>query len=229
MHRPVPVVVGSLLLLGILAAPISNIAFAQVDSRVLPKSDPAAIAAKEISQRFNGFEGSPIEVVIPNWFGLEGEVNTYLSKVSALDGISRIAPIDTYGSDLRIQVIPNQSSRTLGAEKIINDMRDISGVPGTLIGGVAADFTDSQAGIARTLPWALGWIAFWVLILIFIFTGSIIMPIKAVLLNALSLLATLGEVTWIFINGHLKWLVGDFTVTGTLDTGTIILVAVVVF
>ena len=108
-------------------------------------------------------------------------------------------------------------------------MRDISGVPGTLIGGVAADFTDSQAGIARTLPWALGWIAFWVLILIFIFTGSIILPIKAVLLNALSLLATLGAVTWIFINGHLKWLVGDFTVTGTLDTGTIILVAVVVF
>lgn len=229
MHRPVPVVVGSLLLLGILAAPISNIAFAQVDSRVLPKSDPAAIAAEEISQRFNGFEGSPIEVVIPNGFGREGEVNTYLSKVSALDGISRIAPIETYGSDLRIQVIPNQSSRTLGAEKIINDMRDISGVPGTLIGGVAADFTDSQAGIARTLPWALGWIAFWVLILIFIFTGSIILPIKAVLLNALSLLATLGAVTWIFINGHLKWLVGDFTVTGTLDTGTIILVAVVVF
>ena len=229
MHRPVPVVVGSLLLLGILAAPISNIAFAQVDSRVLPNSDPAAIAAEEISQRFNGFEGSPIEVVIPNGFGREGEVNTYLSKVSALDGISRIAPIETYGSDLRIQVIPNQSSRTLGAEKIINDMRDISGVPGTLIGGVAADFTDSQAGIARTLPWALGWIAFWVLILIFIFTGSIILPIKAVLLNALSLLATLGAVTWIFINGHLKWLVGDFTVTGTLDTGTIILVAVVVF
>ena len=229
MHRPVPVVVGSLLLLGILAAPISNIAFAQVDSRVLPKSDPAAIAAEEISQRFNGFEGSPIEVVIPNGFGREGEVNTYLSKVSALDGISRIAPIETYGSDLRIQVIPNQSSRTLGAEKIINDMRDISGVPGTLIGGVAADFTDSQAGIARTLPWALGWIAFWVLILIFIFTDSIILPIKAVLLNALSLLATLGAVTWIFINGHLKWLVGDFTVTGTLDTGTIILVAVVVF
>lgn len=229
MHRPVPVVVGSLLLLGILAAPISNIAFAQVDSRVLPKSDPAAIAAEEISQRFNGFEGSPIEVVIPNGFGREGEVNTYLSKVSALDGISRIAPIETYGSDLRIQVIPSQSSRTLGAEKIINDIRDISGVPGTLIGGVAADFTDSQAGIARTLPWALGWIAFWVLILIFIFTGSIILPIKAVLLNALSLLATLGAVTWIFINGHLKWLVGDFTVTGTLDTGTIILVAVVVF
>ena len=66
MRRPVPVVIGSLLVLGILSAPISNIAFSQVDSRVLPKSDPAAIGAATILERFDGFEGSPIEVVIPN-------------------------------------------------------------------------------------------------------------------------------------------------------------------
>jgi RND superfamily putative drug exporter len=130
---------------------------------------------------------------------------------------------------LRIQVIPSKASRTLAAEKIIKDIRDIPSPTGTLIGGAAADFTDSQSGIARTLPFALGWIAFWVMILIFIFTGSIILPIKAVLLNGLSLVATLGAVTWVFIDGNLKWLVGDFTVTGALDTGVVILIAVVVF
>ena len=229
MRRPVPVVIGSLLVLGIFAAPISNIAFAQVDSRVLPKSDPAAIGAAKILERFNGFEGSPVEVVIPNGVGREAQVNTYLTEVSKVDGVARISPIETYGSDLRIQVIPSKASRSLAAEQIIHDIRDIPSPTKTLIGGAAADFTDSQDGIARTLPWALGWIAFWVMILIFVFTGSIILPIKAVLLNVLSLLATLGVITWIFIDGHLKWLVGDFTVTGTLDTGTIILVAVVVF
>jgi len=229
MRRPVPVVIGSLLVLGIFAAPVTNIAFAQVDSRVLPKSDPAAIAAAKILEKFSGFEGSPIEVVIPNGVGREEQVNTYLAEVSKVDGVARISPIETYGSDLRIQVIPSKASRSLAAEQIIHDIRDIPSPTKTLIGGAAADFTDSQDGIARTLPWALGWIAFWVMILIFIFTGSIILPIKAVLLNVLSLLATLGVITWIFIDGHLKWLVGDFTVTGTLDTGTIILVAVVVF
>jgi len=229
MRRPVPVVVGSLLVLGIFAAPISNIAFAQVDSRVLPKSDPAAIGAAKILERFNGFEGSPVEVVIPNGVGRETQVDKYLAEVAKVDGIARISPIETYGSDLRIQVIPSKASRSLAAEEIIHDIRDIPSPTGTLIGGAAADFTDSQDGIARTLPWALGWIAFWVMILIFVFTGSIILPIKAVLLNALSLLATLGAITWIFIDGHLKWLVGDFTVTGTLDTGSVILVAVVVF
>ena len=229
MRRPVPVVIGSLLVLGILAAPISNIAFSQVDSRVLPKSDPAAIGAATILDRFDGFEGSPIEVVIPNGVGRETEVDSYLAQVSKVDGVSRIAPTESYGNDLRIQVIPSKASRTLAAEKIIHDIRDIPRPEGTLIGGAAADFTDSQDGIASTLPLALGWIAFWVMILIFIFTGSIILPIKAVLLNGLSLVATLGAITWVFIDGNLKWLLGDFTVTGALDTGTVILVAVVVF
>jgi len=229
MRRPVPVVIGSLLVLGILATPISNIAFSQVDSRVLPKSDPAAIGAAKIIERFDGFEGSPIEVVIPNGVGREDQVSAYLSQVSKVDGVARVAPTETYGNDLRIQVIPSKASRTLAAEKIIHDIRDIPRPEGTLIGGAAADFTDSQDGIARTLPLALGWIAFWVMILIFVFTGSIILPIKAVLLNGLSLVATLGAITWIFIDGNLNWLFGDFTVTGALDTGTVILVAVVVF
>jgi RND superfamily putative drug exporter len=229
MKRPVPVVIGSLLLLGVMAAPITNIAFAQVDSRALPASDPAAIGSAKITERFSGFEGSPIEVVIPNGVGREGEVNTFLSKVANVEGIARVGVIETYGSDLRIQVIPGQSSRTMDAERLIKEIRALEKPQGTLIGGAAADFTDSQSGIAKTLPLALGWIAFWVMILIFIFTGSIILPIKAVLLTALSLTATLGAVTWIFIDGNLKWLVGDFTVTGTLDSGTVILVAVVVF
>ena len=229
MRRPVPVVIGSLLVLGILAAPVTNIAFAQVDSRVLPKSDPAAIGAAVILDRFNGFEGSPIEVVIPNGVGREVQVNEYLAEVAKVDGVARIAPTETYGNDLRIQVIPSKASRTLAAEKIVHDIRDIPRPTGALIGGAAADFTDSQDGISATLPIALGWIAFWVMILIFVFTGSIILPIKAVLLNGLSLVATLGAITWVFIDGNLQWLLGDFTVTGALDTGTVILVAVVVF
>jgi RND superfamily putative drug exporter len=112
---------------------------------------------------------------------------------------------------------------------MIHDIREITSPEGTLVGGVAADYTDSQDGISSTLPWALGWIALSVFILIFIFTGSIILPIKAVLLNVLSLAATMGVLTWVFIDGNLQWLVGSFTVTGTLDTSIVILIAVVVF
>ena len=63
------------------------------------------------------------------------------------------------------------------AKELIQNVRSIDSPAGTLVGGVAADYTDSQNGISRTLPWALGWIVLSVLVLIFVFTGSIILPI----------------------------------------------------
>ena len=229
MRRPIPVVIASLVILGIMALPIANIAFAQIDSRVLPAADRAALSSQVIESRFNGLLGSPIEVVVPNGVGRESEISNYLLQVKAVPGIVRIGEFETYGKDIRVQVISSVASRSIASEQVIHDIRALNSPTGTLIGGAAADFTDSQDGIASKLPFALGWIALTVLILIFVFTGSIILPLKAVLLNALSLGATLGAISWIFIDGHLKWLVGDFTITGTLDTGSVILVAVVVF
>ncbi len=230
MRKPVSVVVLSLVILGVMAAPIKDIVFSQLDARVLPKSDKAAIAYQVLSDRFPGQESSPIEILIPGAANkvTPEELNNYVTKIQQTEGIVRVIPFNV-GNDIRIQAIQSMGSRTIEASDLIHKLRDLDSPQGTLIGGVAADFTDSQDGTARALPWALGWIAISVLILIFVFTGSVILPIKAVLLNILSLAATLGVITWIFIDGHLKWLVGDFTVTGTIDTGTAILIAVVVF
>jgi len=229
MARPIPVVIASLAILIVMALPIANIAFAQVDSRVLPESNRAAVSSAVLNDRFASFEGSPIEVILPDGAGHEDSLNTFLASAKTVDGITRVSALEYVGKDIRVQIIPGTSSRSQDAERLIKELRALEKPDGLLIGGAAADFTDSQGGIARTLPWALGWIGITVFILIFIFTGSIILPIKAVLLNGLSLVATLGVITWVFIEGNLKWLVGDFTVTGTLDTGSVILVAVVVF
>lgn len=229
MRRPIPVVLLSLIILGILAAPIQGMAFGSVDARVLPASDRAAIASQVIADRFSGQEGSPIEVVIPGGANNLEKINSYATALGNVSGILRVNPPQVFGQDVRLTAIQEMSSRTISAEKLIHDLRDVPSPDGTMIGGAAADFTDTQDGIAHALPWVLGWIAISVFILIFIFTGSIILPLKAVILNVLSLAATLGVLTWIFIDGNLKWLVGDFTTTGTLDTGTTILVAVVVF
>jgi RND superfamily putative drug exporter len=229
MRRPLAVVVLSLVLLSILAAPIKNIVFSQVDSRVLPANNPAAFASKIISDRFPGQEGNPVEIVIPKGALVQPEVTKYISEVAKVDGIVRVSPPQIFGDDLRITAVHSMPPRTLKGESLIKDIREIKSPEGTLIGGIAADYADTQIGIAKTMPWALTWIAIGVLILLFVFTGSIILPIKAVILNILSLAATLGAITWIFVDGHLRWLVGDFTVTGAVDTGSIILVAVVAF
>ncbi|MTA79215.1 MAG: MMPL family transporter, partial [Actinobacteria bacterium] len=229
MRKPISVVVLSLIILTVLAAPIKNIVFSQVDSQVLPANNSAAIAARVIIERFPGQEGNPIEIIVPKGAFMGTQINQYTTEISQLPGIIRIGDSQVAGDDVRVTAIHAMGPRTPEAEKLINDLRAIRAPEGTLIGGVAADYADTQHGTAKTLPWALLWIAIGVMILLFVFTGSIILPIKAVLLNILSLAATLGAVTWIFIDGHLKWLVGDFTVTGSLDTGSVILIAVVTF
>ena len=229
MKRPVAVVLLALIVLGIFAAPLKNIAFSQGDSRMLPASNPAAIATALQAARFSGQTGNPIEIIVKNGAGKEGEVATYSADVAKVNGVVAVTPPQTYGSDIRLVAYESMLPRTPEAQKMIHEIRAVKAPAGTLVGGVAADYTDSQDGIAHTLPWALGWIALSVLVLIFIFTGSIILPIKAVLLNFLSLAATMGALTWVFIDGHMQWLVGSFTLTGTLDTSIVILISVVVF
>jgi RND superfamily putative drug exporter len=229
MKRPTAIVVLSLVVLGILAAPIQNIKFAQGDSRMLPASNPAAISTALQAERFPGQTGTPIEIVVFDGADKTEEIAAYTSKIATVQGITAVAPPQTIGQDVRIVAYQSMLPRTPEAQSLIHAIRDIVAPQGTLVGGVAADYTDSQDGISSTLPWALGWIALSVLVLIFIFTGSIILPIKAVLLNVLSLAATMGVLTWVFIDGNLQWLVGSFTLTGTLDTSIVILIAVVVF
>ena len=229
MKRPVAVVLLTLIVLGIFAAPLKNIAFSQGDSRMLPASNPAAIATAIQASRFPGQTSNPIEIIVMNGVGKDAEIAAYSAELAKVPGVVAVTPPQTYGSDIRIVAYESMLPRTPEAQKMIHDVRALKFPEGTLVGGVAADYTDSQDGIAHTLPWALGWIALSVLILIFIFTGSIILPIKAVLLNFLSLAATMGALTWVFIDGHLQWLVGSFTLTGTLDTSIVILISVVVF
>ena len=229
MKRPVAVVLLSFIVLGIMAAPIKNIAFSQTDSRTLPASNPAAIATAIQEERFSGQTGNPVEIIILNGADKGSEVTSYVGKLQNVKGVVAVTPPQINGQDVRIVVYESMLPRTLEAQQMIYDIRALDAPEGTLVGGVAADYTDSQDGIANTLPWALGWIALSVFVLIFIFTGSIILPIKAVFLNALSLIATMGALTWVFGEGHLRWLVGDFTVTGTIDTSIAIFIAVVVF
>ena len=228
MKRPVAVVLLSLIILGILAAPIKDIAFSQGDSRILPASNPAAIATAIQESRFES-NIATIDIIVLDGVGRENQISSYIEEVKKVSGIVTVAEPQTIGNDIRITAYESMLPRSPEAQKLIHDLRDLPAPVGTLIGGVAADYTDTQDGIAETLPLALGWIAISVLILLFVFTGSIILPIKAVLLNVMSLAATMGVMTWIFVGGNLQWLVGSFTVTGSLDTSIVILIFVVVF
>lgn len=228
MKRPVAVVLLSLIVLGVMAAPVKNIAFSQGDSRILPANNPAAVATAIQESRFAS-NIATIDLVVIDGVGREKQISDYIDEIKRVPGIVSVNTPQVIGKDIRVTAFQSMLPRSPEAQKLIHDLRTVDSPKGTLIGGTAADYTDSLDAISKTLPLALGWSAISVLILLFVFTGSIILPIKAVLLNLISLAATMGILTWVFVDGHLQWLVGSFTVTGTLDTSIVILIAVIVF
>jgi len=229
MKRPVPVVILSALILTLFIAPIRGIEFSQVDSRVLPKSDPAYQASKFITDNFPGQESNPLEVIFPNGGTDPASVEEFSKQLAGVNGILRVSPPQVSGELVRVTAIHSMPPRSPEGQALITQIRELPTGLEHLIGGVAADYTDSQNGISRTLGWVLLWVTIAVLVMLFGFTGSLLLPIKAVLLNFISLAATMGILTWIFVDGNLGFLVGDFINTGTLDTSSMVLIAIVAF
>jgi RND superfamily putative drug exporter len=229
MRRPVSVVAVSLAILAILIAPITNIKFSQIDSDVLPKSDRAYQASQFIANEFPGQESNPIEIVFPEGAQQSEQIATYMAALKQIPGVVRVGEIQIVGNAARLVAIHSMKPRTPEGEELIHKIRELPAPEGTLVGGIAADYADTQGAISSTMPKVLGWIMITVLLLLFAFTGSLLLPIKAVILNFTSLAATMGVLTWIFIDGNFKELLGDFIVNGTLDTNTMVLVSIVAF
>lgn len=247
MRRPLAIALVAVIGLGGLMSLSTNIKFGQVDDRVLPQDSRAVVANNVIRERFSGREASPVEILIKG--ASDQDVLPFVSELSKLPNIIRVqssvgiaqdgivdqgyAPMfANYAQNgyQRVQLIHDVEPRSVAGQELTGDIREVklNGYE-VLIGGTAAIYTDSQDGIVEQLPVVALWIVGFTLVLMFLFTGSVLLPIKAVLLNILSLGATYGFLTWVFIDGNLKWLLGDFFITGSVDTSSIVLIAVVVF
>lgn len=247
MRRPWPVVIGCTAVLMLLAWPAVGAKYGQIDERALPKSNIAVLDSAAITNNFPGLGRAPIEVMMPGELSAEviAPYAAALSKVATVEEVDSPAGMFvagervgestgrstlTSGDTTRLIATSTQRPRSPESEIVIAELRAVPPpISGVQIGGFAAQYTDSQQGILRVLPWALGWVLITVLILLFMFTGSILMPIKAVILNILSLSAAIGVIVWVFQDGHLTWLVGDVNITGTIDTSSVVLTAIVAF
>jgi len=229
MQRPISVTALSLAALAFLIAPISNVTFAQIDSRALPKNDRAYIADSFVINNFAGEEGTPIQILWKKGANKTDAINSFANRLSEVDGVARVDLPQVIGNAVLLTAIHSTPASSPEAQNLIKEIRQLPHPPGMLVGGFAADFTDAQEGITSSISTVVLWISVVVLLLLFLFTGSILLPIKALLLNGVSLAATVGLLTLIFISGKLTFLVGDFTNTGTLDTNNLVLVMVVAF
>jgi RND superfamily putative drug exporter len=247
MRRPWPYLLGGVLVMLVLASPALSLVVGQVDDRALPPDDPAAAASQYLDQRFPGFDGAPYELLLRDP-GDDAALATYGKDLSTLPGVVRVAtPAAIFSAGKNVG--PNEAGATWTADDLTRVVvigsvppRDDRGVAlaqslrdhpapaaTVLVGGIAAEYGDSNEAIIGNVWIVALWIGLTTLLIIFLYTGSVLLPIKALLLNLLSLSATLGVLVWIFQEGHLQWLTGDYTVTGTVDLSSLALVAVVAF
>ncbi|MFZ4065086.1 MAG: MMPL family transporter [Rhodoluna sp.] len=247
MKRPVSIILVSVLALGSLAALGMNVKLGQVDDRILPTNNRVVLATDQIRERFDGREGSPIEIMARNAdeasvidyaqrLSQEPQITRVKTSTGVYEGGSLVSPADPYvgnyssGEWTRIVAIADVEPRSPEGESVTADIRSISSsFDEVLVGGSAATYTDALNAITSNLPYAALWIILSTMLLLFLFTGSLILPIKAVILNFMSLFATMGFLVWVFMNGNLHWLIGDFASTGTIDSSSLVLVAVISF
>ncbi len=249
MWRPIPVavlVIGGLLLLG---APFLGVRFGASDSRILPPGTPVRTVSETVVADFDGSRNDAV-LVVPDAAGLapgSAELTDYALRASLLPNVRRVesaagifvngtrvaagqpaAYTAPQGERSYVLVLPQSAPLEGPSQQLVRDVRALSTTAPVQVGGASAGLVDTKASIAASLPWAIGIIVLATLLLLFAFTGSVVLPVKAVLLNALSLSATFGAMVWIFQEGHLSGLL-HFTATGSLEATLPILMFCIAF
>lgn len=230
MRRPIIVTAVTVTVLGILAAPFLQVAFGGVDVRVLPTDAESRVASDVLANEFPSASSAPIDVFVQ---GAEGAtLNSTVGALEAVPGVTSAVVTAAEGDAAVVSLAYEGESSTDSAQQVVNDVRALgSEVPADValtVSGETAQLVDLMAGLGDRLPWALGYIAVVTFVLLFLAFGSIILPLKAIVMNMVSLSATFGVLVWGFQQGNLEGLLG-FTSTGTLEATQPVLMFAMVF
>ena len=239
MRRPLPIAAAIIALLLLLGAPFLRVNFGLPDDRVLPKSATSRQVQDQIRTRFDAEEISAMSVVAPSAAGADpAELTSYAERLSRLDGVARVDALTGSFVDGRQVAPPNPTSVRFDApggtwfsvvpsveplsgrgEQLVRDIRATPAPFGVVVGGDAAQLVDSKAALFGKIALAGTLIGIVTFVVLFLMTGSVVVPVKAVVLNLLSLSATFGAMVWVFQEGHFSGLL-NFTPTGLIDTTT---------
>lgn len=231
MRRPAIVAAATAIVLVVVALPAFNINFTSVDANVLPTSATSRQVSDTIAQDFPEDRSQPIYIAIdgPDTPEAEAQLARYAGELGSLPGVVAVTPPTVAGPGTwRIDVYAAEEGLSSPTQALVGDIRATPASYPALVGGLSASFVDQKDSIAAHLPWAVLLIAATTIIALFVMTGSVILPVKAVLMNLLTLGATLGILVWVFQEGRLEGLL-SYDSVGALDLTQPILLGAMAF
>ncbi|MGW1615995.1 MMPL family transporter [Streptomyces sp. NPDC002285] len=227
MRRAPFFALGTTAVLVLLGLPFLGVKFGTADDRQLPSSAESHVVQQHIRDGFPGSPGGGLEVLAEGR-ATEAQYADYKERIAALPEVLRVDGPLVQGDSAYFTVLPKGEAVDDPAQRLVDELRATQAPFDTKVTGAAAVLVDSKDAIAERLPLAAAFIAIVTLLLVFLLTGSVLIPIQAVVLNALSLTAMFGAVVWIFQDGHLSGLLG-FTTPGSIETTLPVLMFCVAF
>ncbi|CAN5867662.1 MMPL family transporter [soil metagenome] len=235
MRRAIPIGLAVVTLLVLVAAPFLGVRWGFPDDRVLPTTASARQVGDQLRSDFASDSATAVSVVIPDITGVtDAELGVYATELSLVSDVAAVSsPVGTFVSGKLVGPPSAPTGREQGSalltvsstaplfsdssEAQLRGLHDVAGPDGRTVelAGTAQTNRDSVDAITSRLPLVLGLIAVITFGLLFLLTGSVVLPLKALVLNVLSLTTAFGAIVWIFQDHHLGGL-------GTMSTGTLV-------
>jgi uncharacterized membrane protein YdfJ with MMPL/SSD domain len=229
MRRPLPVATLSALFLILLGLPFLGIKFNTVDPGVLPETASARQAYDIVSTEFPPYRETPI------WISVEGggpkAATVMAARVERVPGVAEVLPPERLrGGVTALQVISANPFVSEPSQTTVKAIREVPAPAGAtaLVSGATADFVDLQSSLVEHLPLVFAIIVIATLVILFLMTGSVVLPIKSLIMNFLNLSAVFGLMVLIFQDGRLEGLL-DYSSPGAIEQTMPILLFAVAF
>ncbi len=220
-RRPWWVLVGSLLVLGVLASPAAHMELRNSTVELLPRGSDQRGYVETIAEQYPASAAPAVRVLAE---GSLEDVTAWAQELADLPDVASVDPPAAVGAYVVIGVRPD--SDDAGGEVargVVQDVRGLDAPFPVRVTGPAANQIDFTQALVDRAPWAVGIVVLATFVLLFLMTGSLVIPLKALLTNALSLAASVGVLVWVFQDGHLADLL-QFTPTGGIETYVVALI-----
>jgi RND superfamily putative drug exporter len=223
MRFPARIAIATTALLLLLGIPFLQIHFTSVDAQVLPATASARQVDTALRSDFPPFHDSPITLALHD--ADRAKINAVVDDLEHTPGIASVDPPRRLENDtFAINAISKDAPLSDASQDTVNRIR--STIPGVLVGGFTAHYIDLQQSLADHLPLVLGIVVIVTFIVLFLMTGSVVLPIKQVLMNVLGLSATFGILVLVFQDGRFESLLGYTSQHGLESTQPLLLFAV---
>ena len=245
MRRPALLAIPVLAVLMLLALPLRHAQLGTPDDRVLPATTQSRAVGDVLREDFTGNSATALNIVTDGPLDRTA-LTAYATRLSGLAGVARVeASVATFvhgkavpnsadptlarPTAQRLSVVSAADPRSNASKDLVRTVRGLPGPDGVrvYVGGQTAELIDTTHAIGTRLPWAGLLIVLTTFLVLFLFTGSVVQPIRALVFSAVTLAATGGLLVWIFQEGHLS---GPLHFTALpLDTSMLVLLFCIAF